>query len=163
MILLYKCKVAPFSILYFYTIFMSTISKSVTKNNRLHDLTYWGIRASVGVIFIAYGLQKFDPVWRELLIGFGLPPELQIPIALAETIGGIALIVGVLTRITGAIFSIILVDAIFHIRWENGFFIAKGGWDYDLALLAMALFIMVVGSGNFSISSRLKKVPPFLQ
>lgn len=133
------------------------------KTNRLYDITYWGIRASVGVIFIAYGLQKFDPIWREHLIGFGLPPELQIPIALAETIGGITLIVGILTRIAGVIFSVILIDAIFHIRWNHGFFIAKGGWDFDLALIAMTLFVIVVGSGNISISSSLKKLPKFLQ
>lgn len=141
----------------------TNLNEKVTKPNRLHEITYWGIRASVGVIFIAYGLQKFDPIWREHLIGFGLPPELQIPIALAETIGGIFLIVGILSRITGVIFSIILVDAIFHIRWNNGFFIAKGGWDYDLALIAMTLFIVVMGSGGISISSRLKKIPSFLQ
>jgi putative oxidoreductase len=149
---------------YFTDITMNTNqSESVNKTGRLHEITYWGIRASVGVIFIAYGLQKFDPIWREHLMGFGLPPELQIPIALAETIGGISLIVGVLTRITGVIFSIILVDAIFHIRWNNGFFIAKGGWDFDLALIAMILFIIVMGSGRISISSRLKKIPSFLQ
>lgn len=149
---------------YFTIITMNTnLNEKVTKTNRLHEITYWGIRASVGVIFIAYGLQKFDPIWREHLIGFGLPPELQIPIALAETIGGIFLIVGILSRITGVIFSIILVDAIFHIRWNNGFFIAKGGWDYDLALIAMTLFIVVMGSGGISISSRLKKIPSFLQ
>jgi len=55
----------------------------------------------------------------------GLPPELQMPIALAEFIGGVLLIVGVLTRVTASIFSIILVGAIFHIRWENGFFISE--------------------------------------
>ena len=149
---------------YFTVITMNTNqSESVNKTSRLHEITYWGIRASVGVIFIAYGLQKFDPIWREHLMGFGLPPELQIPIALAETIGGVSLIVGVLTRITGVIFSIILVDAIFHIRWNNGFFIAKGGWDFDLALIAMTLFIVVMGSGRISISSRLKKIPGFLQ
>lgn len=149
---------------YFTIITMNTnLNEKVIKTNRLHEITYWGIRASVGVIFIAYGLQKFDPIWREHLIGFGLPPELQIPIALAETIGGIFLIVGILSRITGVIFSVILVDAIFHIRWNNGFFIAKGGWDYDLALIAMTLFIVVMGSGGISISSRLKKIPSFLQ
>jgi putative oxidoreductase len=143
---------------------MSTsLTENIPKTNKLHEITYWGIRASVGVIFIAYGLQKFDPIWREHLIGFGLPPELQIPIALAETIGGAALILGILTRITGVIFSIILVDAIFHIRWNNGFFIAQGGWDYDLALVAMTLFIIVVGAGRISIASRLKKVPSFFQ
>ncbi|HXV66402.1 MAG TPA: DoxX family protein [Nitrosopumilaceae archaeon] len=135
----------------------------IEKTNILHDITFWGIKAAVGVIFIVYGLQKFDPIWKDHLIGFGLPPELQIPIALAETIGGIFLIVGMMTRITGTIFGIILVDAIFHIRWENGFFISQGGWDYDLALLAMVLFIIVCGPGKISIVSKLKRIPNLLQ
>lgn len=87
---------------------------------------------------------------------FGLPPELQIPIALAETIGGIFLIAGFMTRITGIIFSVILLDAIFHIRWEKEFLISQGGWDYDLALLAMILFVLVAGSGKISIASKVK-------
>lgn len=140
-----------------------SLTQNIKKSEMRFDAAYWGIKAAVGAIFVAYGLQKFDPVWREHLIGFGLPPELQIPIALAETIGGIALIVGVLTRVTGAIFGIILVDAIFHIRWEKGFFIAQGGWDYDLALLAMVALIMVVGAGRISISSHLKGLPSLLR
>ena len=133
-----------------------------SKTNKLHEIAYWGIRASVGVIFVVYGLQKFDPIWREHLIGFGLPPELQIPIALAETIGGIFLIAGFMTRVTGAIFSVILLDAIFHIRWNNGFFIAQGGWDYDLALLAMVLFVIATGSGNLSVVSKMRRLPKIL-
>jgi len=132
------------------------------KQNRIQELSYWGIRASVGVIFLVYGIQKFDPVWRQHLINFGLPPELQIPVALAETIGGIFLIIGFMTRITSTIFSIILLDAIFHIRWENGFFIAQGGWDYDLALLAMMLFVMTTGARKITINSLLK-IPKILQ
>jgi len=135
--------------------------KQENSTNKFHDLTYWGIRASIGVIFIVYGLQKFDPVWQDHLIGFGLPPELQIPIALAETIGGIFLIAGFMTRITGVIFSIILLDAIFHIRWENGFLISQGGWDYDLALLAMMLFVLVNGAGRLALVTKLK-IPQIL-
>lgn len=133
-----------------------------TQSNRLHEITYWGIRASIGVIFFVYGIQKFDPIWQQHLVNFGLPPELQIPVALAETIGGIFLIVGFMTRVTGAIFSIIMLDAIFHIRWENGFFIAQGGWDYDLALLAMNLLVIATGPGKISINSKLK-IPKTLQ
>lgn len=136
--------------------------KQEIQTNNIQDITYWGIRASVGVIFIVYGLQKFDPIWRDHLIGFGLPPELQIPIALAETIGGVFLIVGFMTRITGVLFSIILLDAIFHIRWENGFLISQGGWDYDLALLAMMLFVLSAGPGRLSLVSKLE-VPSLLQ
>ena len=136
--------------------------KQTHKPNTIQDITYWGIKASVGVIFIAYGIQKFDPIWKQRLIGFGLPPELQIPIALAEIIGGVFLIVGVMTRITGVIFSIILLDAIFHIRWENGFFIAQGGWDYDLALLAMMLFVIATGHGKISLATKLR-IPKILK
>ena len=57
-----------------------------------------------------------------------MPLELQLPIALTEFIGGVFLITGIFTRIAGAVFSIILLGAIFHVRWENGFFVYPGGW-----------------------------------
>ena len=93
--------------------------------NILHDITRWGIQASIGAIFLVHSLKKFDPSWQEWLIGIGIPPEMQLPIALAEFIGGISLIVGIFTRITGVIFSVILLGAIFHIRGENGFLYPK--------------------------------------
>jgi putative oxidoreductase len=131
--------------------------------NKLHDLTHWGLRASIGVIFIVHSLKKFDPSWQEWLINMGIPPELQLPIALAELIGGILLVIGILTRISAAIFSIILLGAIFHIRWENGFFISQGGWEWDLAMFAVTLSIIVAGPGRASISHIVKKIPRYLQ
>ena len=131
--------------------------------NALHDITYWGIRASVGAIFIVYSLKKFDPSWQEWLISIGIPPEMQLPIALAEFIGGVFLIAGVLTRITGVVFSVILLGAIFHIRWENGFFVSKGGWEWDLVMLAAMLAVIVTGPGRASIAHLVKKIPRLLQ
>ena len=131
--------------------------------NKLHDLTHWGVRASIGAIFIVHSIKKFDPSWQEWLITIGIPPELQLPIALAELIGGILLIVGVLTRISAGVFSIILLGAIFHIRWENGFFISEGGWEWDLVMLAVVLSIIVAGPGRVSISHIVKKIPRYLQ
>ncbi len=133
------------------------------KENVLHDITHWGISASIGVIFIVHSLKKFDPSWQEWLASIGIPPEMQLPIALAEFIGGILLLVGVLTRVTGAIFAVILLGAIFHIRWENGFFVSKGGWEWDLVMLAAVLVIIVAGPGRISISHLVKKIPRFLQ
>ena len=133
------------------------------KENTLHDITHWGISASIGAIFIVHSLKKFDPGWQEWLMSIGIPPELQLPIALAELIGGILLIAGVLTRITGSIFAVILLGAIFHIRWENGFFVSKGGWEWDLVMLAAVLAIIAAGPGRISISHMLKKIPRFLQ
>ena len=133
------------------------------KENVLNDITHWGLRASIGVVFIVHSLKKFDPSWQELLITIGIPPEMQLPIALAEFIGGVFLLVGVLTRITGALFSVILLGAIFHIRWENGFLVKDGGWEWDFVMLAVTLSFIVTGPGRISISHLVKKIPRFLQ
>jgi len=139
------------------------LTEATFKENKLHDITYWGIRAALGSIFLVHSLKKFDPGWQDWLIQMGLPPEMQLPIALAEFIGGIMLLVGVLTRITASIFSIIVLGAIFHIRWENGFFVSEGGWEWDLVMLAALLSIIVAGPGRVSISHLVKKIPRFLQ
>ena len=136
---------------------------AILKGNVLHDITHWGIRASIGAIFIIHSLKKFDPSWQEWLISIGIPPEMQLPIALAELIGGVLLVVGILTRVTSSIFAVILLGAIFHIRWENGFFVSQGGWEWDLVMLAAVLTIIAAGPGRVSISHLVKKVPRFLQ
>ena len=140
------------------------LTESKIKGDVLHDITHWGIRASIGAIFIVHSLKKFDPSWETWLVETaGLPPEMRLPIALAEFIGGILLIAGVFTRITSVIFSIIILGAIFNIRWENGFFISQGGWEWDLVMLAAVLSIIAVGPGRVSISHLAKKIPRFLQ
>ncbi len=139
------------------------MAESIFKENKLHDITHWGIRAAIGSIFIVHSLKKFDPSFSEAVVNMGLPLEIQFPLALAEFIGGILLIIGVLTRITGAVLSIILLGAIFHIRWENGFFISQGGWEWDLVMLAALLSIIAAGPGRVSISHLVKKIPRFLQ
>ncbi len=139
------------------------LAEATIKENKLHDITHWGIRASIGAVFLVHSLKKFDPSWQEWLMQIGLPPEMQLPIALAEFIGGILLIVGVLTRISASIFSVILLGAIFHIRWENGFFVSQGGWEWDLVMLAALLSIIVAGPGRVSISHLVKRIPRFLQ
>lgn len=133
------------------------------RENKLHDIAFWGIRAALGTIFIAHSIKKFDPSWQQWLIDMGLPPELQLPIALAEFIGGICLYIGILNRITGAIFSVILLGAIFYIRGLEEFFISKGGWEFDLIMLSAALTIIVAGPGRVSISHLIKRIPRFLQ
>ena len=130
---------------------------------RLHDLTHWGIRAAIGVTFIVHSIKKFDPSWQGWLIDMGLPPELQIPIALAEFLGGIFLLVGVLTRITASVFAVITLGAIFMIRGIEEFFVSKGGWEWDLMILAGELTIIVAGPGRVSISHVVKKIPRYLQ
>ncbi|KAG2471776.1 MAG: DoxX family protein [Nitrosopumilales archaeon] len=130
--------------------------------NKLHDITHFGIRAAIGVIFIVQGSGKFGPDMADFLTSIGLPVEMQIPIALAETIGGILLIVGVLSRISSSILSIIMLGAIFHVKGASNL-VGEGGFALDLMILAGCLIVIVAGPGKVSISHIAKKIPRFLQ
>jgi len=138
--------------------------QAIIKDSKWHDITHWGMRAALGVTFLVHSIKKFDPSWEGWLVDTAaLPPEMRLPIALAEFIGGILLISGVLTRITGVIFSIILLGAIFHIRGIDEFFISKGGFEWDMIMLAVALTIIAVGPGRVSVAHLVKRIPRFLQ
>jgi putative oxidoreductase len=138
------------------------LTEAVFHENKLHDISFLGLRATVGVIFIVAGSGKFAPGFVGFLTGpLGLPAELQIPIALAETIGGIVLILGVLSRISASILSIIMLGAIFHVKGATNF-TGEGAYQYDLLLLAVSLVIIVAGPGRISIAHIIKKVPRFL-
>ena len=136
-------------------------TEAILKGNVLHDITHFGIRAVIGVIFIVQGSGKFDPGFAGFLANNGLPVELQIPMALAETIGGIFLIIGVLSRISSSILSIIMLGAIFHVKGASNL-TGQGGYALDLLILAGVLIIIVAGPGRVSISNVVKKIPRFL-
>jgi len=136
-------------------------TEAVLKGNVLHDITHFGIRAAIGVIFIVQGSGKFDPGFAGYLTNIGVPVELQIPMALAETIGGILLIIGVLSRISSSILSIIMLGAIFHVKGASNL-TGEGGYALDLLILAGVLLIIVTGPGRISISHIAKKIPRFL-
>ncbi len=131
------------------------------RENKLFDIAFMGLRTAIGVIFIVQGSGKFDPGFVGFLANNGLPVELQIPLALAETIGGILLIVGVLSRISSSILSIIMLGAIFHVKGASNL-TGQGGYALDLMILAGVLLIIVTGPGRVSISHVAKKIPRFL-
>ena len=128
----------------------------------LHDVTHFGLRLVVGAIFIAHSIGKFDPGFGGFVASLGLPPEMQIPIALAELVPGILLIVGVLTRISGAIISMVMLGAIFVVKGAQSL-TGDSGVEFDLILLAVCLVIIVIGPGRLSLATVVKKVPRFLQ
>ena len=138
------------------------LAVAIFRENKLHDITHWGIRAAIGVIFIVQGSGKFDPGFAGFLTNIGVPIELQIPIALAETIGGILLIIGVLSRISSSILSIIMLGAIFHVKGAANL-TGEGGYALDLMILAGILLIIVAGPGRVSVSHLVKRIPRFLQ
>jgi putative oxidoreductase len=133
------------------------------RENKLVDIAFMGLRAALGAIFIAHGVSKFNEGFAGFLTGtLGFPPEMQIPIALAETVPGILLVFGVLTRISASLISIVMLGAIFYVKQASNL-TGQGGFEIDLILLAACLVIIVAGPGRVSISHIAKKIPRILQ
>ncbi len=130
--------------------------------NKLHDIANMGLRASIGVIFIVHGFGKFgNPGFGGWISSMGIPAEMQIPIALAEFIPGILLLIGVLTRISASLLSIVMLGAIFLVKGATDL-TGERGYEFDLILLAACLVLIVAGPGKVSISHAAKKIPRFL-
>ena len=130
--------------------------------SKFHDITHCGLRVAIGAVFIAHGSPKFNPGFSEFLAKIGLPVELQVPVALLETIGGILLIIGFFTRTSASLLSIEMLGAIFYVKHAANL-TGQGGVELELMLLAGSLIIIAIGPGRVSISHIAKKIPRFLQ
>ena len=83
------------------------MSETVIRQTILHDVTHFGVRVTIGMIFIMHSLGKFGPGFAENLPNMGLPAEMQFPIALAEFVPGVLLIIWRINKN----FSIIAVNS----------------------------------------------------
>jgi putative oxidoreductase len=115
------------------------------------------IRILVGIGFIVAGIPKRENISTNqgFFNGLGLPPELVLPIALLEVIGGIFLIVGVLTRITAVIFIIEMIGATLVVWLSPGFvgrpLLKQAGILTSLLSMAMSASLLLTGPGRISI------------
>ena len=130
--------------------------------HKLHDIANMGMRAAIGVIFIVHGAGKFNEGFVGFLTGgLGFPAEMQIPIALAEMVPGILLLIGIFTRMSASLLSIVMLGAIFYVK-QAGSLTGERGFEIDLILLASCLVVIVSGPGRVSISHAIKKLPRWL-
>jgi len=134
------------------------LTESSIHNTKLNEITNWGIRAAIGVVFIVQGSGKFNPGFVGMLGNLGIPVEMQIPIALAELISGILLIIGVFTRLSASMIAIIMLGAIFVVK-EASNITGNGGYAIDLVILGGALLIITAGPGRISLAHVIKKLP----
>ena len=132
------------------------------RQSKFHDISHFGLRLAIGVIFIAVGYAKFDASFAAYLPQFGLPVQLQHLFALEEFIPGIFIIVGVLTRISALVLSLVMLGVIFYIDKASQL-LGPNGVELPLILLAASLVIITIGPGRISVSHLVKKIPRFLQ
>lgn len=71
----------------------------------------------------------------------------------AEFFGGLALILGLLTRPAALVSAFTMVVAIFSVHAANGLFMANNGYEFALALLAATTALAIQGGGKLSIDA----------
>ncbi len=134
------------------------MTTSEIKEKILNDVVFMGLRSAIGVIFIVHGIGKFNPGFVNFLSSIGIPPEMQIPIALAELVPGILLTIGIFSRLSASLLVIVMLGAIFHVKGAQSL-TGDGGVEIDLILLASSIVIMIAGPGRISLAHIIKKLP----
>jgi putative oxidoreductase len=120
------------------------------------------VRILTGCVFVAHGYQKLFVFGIGGATGaftqMGIPaPTIVAPlVTILEFAGGIALILGLLTRIAAIGFVIDMLGAIFLVHLKNGFFLPNG-IEFALTLLVTSLALVIAGAGAFSIDESLAR------
>jgi putative oxidoreductase len=128
----------------------------MTVLSSLHQLSDWGLlalRIGVGVTFLVHGTQK--------RVMWGMRPSAQMPagmlnllrvLSIAEPLGGLATLGGLLTQVAAAGFIVDMVGAIrLKITQRHKGFSGEGGWEFEFLLLVAAIALLLIGAGKFAL------------
>lgn len=126
-----------------------------------YDLAVLSLRITIGIMFLTHGLTKLLVFTPEGTANFfeslGLPRFLAYLIIAFEIGGGICLVLGLLVRIISSL-TFLQMIVISFIHSSNGwsFSNAGGGWEYPAFMSLTAFSLALLGSGKFTVFSRIK-------
>jgi putative oxidoreductase len=115
------------------------------------------LRVTLGLLFLAHAGLKlfvFTPAGTAQFFGsLGLPPALAYATIFAEVVGGLALIVGLYSRVVALALVPILLGAIFTVHGPAGFFFTnpKGGWEFLALWIVGLLTVALIGDGAYAL------------
>jgi putative oxidoreductase len=140
-----------------------------TKMEKKADLAALLLRLGLAVIFIYHGLDKITGsqndwgtswAWRLWLArpdvqpGEEVPwvmfPAVQMLVAYAELLGGVALLIGLFSRVAAIAMIIVQLGAVWLVTYARGF-AGVGGYEYNVALIVMCLAVLVLGDGALAV------------
>jgi len=122
------------------------------------------LRVVLGLTLAAHGSQKIFG-WFEgpgpsgtagffRQLGFRTPVAMAALAGLAE-LGGVAFALGIVTPLAAYGMVVVMLMAIATVHWKNGFWSTSGGYEFNLAILTVAVAVAATGPGRFSIDRAL--------
>lgn len=135
-----------------------------------NDVALLVLRIMLGIVFFPHGMQKllgwFGGYGFAGTMGFftdklGIPAVFAFLAIMAEGLGSLGLISGLLTRVAAFGIAVNMAVAVYMLHWQHGFFMnwfgsQKGeGYEYHLLVIAMAVVLMIKGGGALSVDRAL--------
>lgn len=132
----------------------------------LNSLQPWGalfLRLVLGIAMIFHGYSKVIPAslhgntlsalqhHSHFVATLGVPYWLGYISALTEFIGGILLVLGLLTRFAAFMVACNMLGAILLVTRHHGY----SGSEYTLALLVIAVMLLFYGAGTLALDRRI--------
>jgi putative oxidoreductase len=119
------------------------------------------LRLALGGIMAAHGAQKLFGWWGGPglsgtagmcnKMAYRAPFLMACGLALAEFGGGLSLATGLLTPLGALAVVTVMINAVYLVHWAKGFFVANGGYEFNLLIVASALALATIGPGRFSL------------
>ena len=129
-------------------------------------------RLALGIVILPHGLQKllgwFGGPGFSGIMGF-FTQQMHIPwifalaAVLAESLGSLALILGLVSRVSAALVGTVMLVAVATVHSHVGFFMnwngnqGGEGFEYHMLALGLALVVIVGGGGRASLDRMLSR------
>lgn len=124
------------------------------------------MRVVVGIVFAMHGGQKLfvfkisGVTHMMTSLGIPMPGLFAVVVSLVEFLGGIALILGIATRVAAVLLAINMTVAVLKVHLPHGFFAQGGGYEFPLSLLAANICLALMGAGAASVDNAMAKKTP---
>ena len=127
---------------------------------RYNDYGLLLLRLVIAAIFLYHGHQKWG-MWSAASGGMeGGMLLLFKTLSIVEPLGGVLLILGAMTRVSGLVLSIVMLGAIYMKSQVMGvgFAASQGtGWEFDLMMFTGCVMLVLEGAGKWSMDEMMCK------
>lgn len=117
------------------------------------DLAVLFLRWAIAAVFIYHALPKIKNAKGMSRVA-GMPTAMVFVLGIIELAASLGMILGVYVQVSALLLAAVMIGAIYFkaVKWRVPFSaMDKTGWEFDLILLAVSLFLLVSGGGGIGI------------